>query len=29
MKNVEELLSIITKGMSERDIELTEVLPIY
>lgn len=25
MKNVEELLSIITKGMSERDIELTHV----
>ncbi|WBF82263.1 hypothetical protein [Mammaliicoccus virus vB_MscM-PMS2] len=25
MKNVEELLSIITKGMSEKDIELTHV----
>lgn len=25
MKNIEELLSIITKGMSEKDIELTHV----
>ncbi|ANT44852.1 hypothetical protein HOR18_gp189 [Staphylococcus phage vB_SscM-1] len=25
MKNIEELLSIITKGMSEKDIELTHI----